>query len=116
MALSCSPVNIDGTSMVLAAGSGGAAVEDGAQAAMTGDIGAGIAASGTAPQEWTSCYGRLLTTLTSPERCPAVSRLVVGGVFDTAGGPDDEFISAWIGSGTGARHWCGPAAESRLRS
>jgi AcrR family transcriptional regulator len=62
-----------------------------AEAMVGADIGGAIEAAGTTPQEWMSYYGRLLTTLTDPQRFPAISRLVAAGVFDEPGGPDDEF-------------------------
>jgi AcrR family transcriptional regulator len=61
------------------------------EAMLGAEIGAAIRASGTSPQEWMSYYGRLLTTLTDPQRYPAISRLVADGVFDKADDPAVEF-------------------------
>jgi AcrR family transcriptional regulator len=63
-----------------------------AEATMEADIGAAIAATGATPDEWMSYYGRLLTTLTDPQRYPAISKLLASGVFDRAGDSADEFV------------------------
>jgi Tetracyclin repressor-like, C-terminal domain len=39
-----------------------------------------------------SYYGRLLTSLTDPQRYPAISKLLAAGVFDRADDPSDEFV------------------------
>ena len=37
-------------------------------------------------------YPRMLRELTDPQRFPALTAFIAAGVFDTADGPDDEFI------------------------
>ena len=63
-----------------------------AEATVGADIGAAIAARQATPDEWMSYYGRLLTSLTDPQRYPAISKLLAAGVFDRADGPADEFV------------------------
>jgi AcrR family transcriptional regulator len=63
-----------------------------AEATVGADIGAAIAARRATPDEWMSYYGRLLASLTDPQRYPAISRLLAAGVFDRADGPADEFV------------------------
>ncbi len=56
------------------------------------DIEAAIRASGLEPAEWMASYPRMLRQLTDPQRFPALTAFIAAGVFDTADGPDDEFI------------------------
>jgi AcrR family transcriptional regulator len=63
-----------------------------AEATMEADIGATIAATQATPEEWMAYYGRLLTSLTDPQRYPAISKLLGAGVFDRADDPSDEFV------------------------
>jgi AcrR family transcriptional regulator len=63
-----------------------------AEATMEADIGAAIAATRVTPDEWMSYYGRLLTTLTDPQRYPAISKLLASGAFDRADDSADEFV------------------------
>jgi AcrR family transcriptional regulator len=61
-------------------------------ASTNADIEAAIRASGAAPSEWMSAYGRMLTKLTDPERFPALTRFIASGVFEHFDPPDQEFI------------------------
>ena len=63
-----------------------------AEATVGADIGAAIAARQATPDEWMSYYGRLLASLTDPQRYPAISKLLAAGVFDRADDPADEFV------------------------
>lgn len=70
---------------------------------------ADLAAVGPAAAEMLSGYGRLLTTLTTPDAFPAVNAVVGAGVFDEDDDPDWDFnfglarildgIAALVGSG-----------------
>jgi len=62
------------------------------EAGTNADIYAAIRASGAAPDEWMSAYGRLLAKLTDPQRFPAITRFIASGVFETFDPPDQEFI------------------------
>ena len=62
------------------------------EASTNADIEAAIRASGAAPSEWMSAYGRLLTKLTDPERFPALTQFIASGVFEQFDPPDREFI------------------------
>lgn len=61
-------------------------------AATDADIEAAMRASGMAPDDWMASYARMLARVTDSRRFPAIARFMAAGVFDTAGGPDDEFI------------------------
>jgi AcrR family transcriptional regulator len=61
------------------------------EASTNADIQAAIRASGAAPGEWMSAYGRLLAKLADPERFPAITRFIASGVFETFDPPDKEF-------------------------
>jgi AcrR family transcriptional regulator len=61
------------------------------EATISADITASIQASGLPPMEWMAYYGRLLTTLTGPQRYPAISRVVAEGVFTKPDPPDKEY-------------------------
>jgi AcrR family transcriptional regulator len=61
-------------------------------AATEADIAAVVAASGLGVDEWMASYPRMLGQLTDPRRFPALTAFIAAGVFDTADGPDDEFI------------------------
>jgi AcrR family transcriptional regulator len=61
-------------------------------ATLEADLTAALQASGKAPDEWMSSYGRLLAKVTDPQRFPALSKFMAAGVFDVADPPDDEFI------------------------
>jgi AcrR family transcriptional regulator len=56
------------------------------------DVEAAIQASGLDPVEWMSGYATLLRKLTDAQRFPALTAFIDAGVFETADGPDDEFI------------------------
>jgi Tetracyclin repressor-like, C-terminal domain len=56
------------------------------------DITAAVAASGLGEDEWMASYPRMLGQLADPRRFPALTAFIAAGVFDTADGPDDEFI------------------------
>ena len=62
------------------------------EASTNADIEAAIRASGAAPDEWMSAYGRLLTKLTDPERFPALTEFIASGVFEQFDPPDQEFV------------------------
>ena len=61
------------------------------QASTNADIIAAVQASGLAPDEWMSGYGRLLARLTDPARFPAITRFIAAGVFERFDPPDNEF-------------------------
>jgi AcrR family transcriptional regulator len=61
------------------------------EASTNADIQAAIRASGAAPDEWMSAYGRLLAKLADPEHFPAITRFIASGVFETFDPPDKEF-------------------------
>jgi len=61
------------------------------EASTNADIVAAVQASGMAPDEWMSGYGRLLARLTDPERFPAITRFIAAGVFERSDPPDREF-------------------------
>jgi AcrR family transcriptional regulator len=61
------------------------------EASTNADISAAIHASGAAPDEWMSAYGRLLAKLADPQRFPAITRFIASGVFETFDPPDREF-------------------------
>jgi AcrR family transcriptional regulator len=61
------------------------------EAMINADLTAAVQASGMPPDEWMSYYGRLLTTLTDPQRFPAISKAVAAGVFDKADPAEKEF-------------------------
>jgi AcrR family transcriptional regulator len=61
------------------------------EASTNADIQAAIRASGAAPDEWMSAYGRLLAKLADPERFPAITRFIASGVFETFDPPEAEF-------------------------
>ena len=62
------------------------------EASTNADIEAAIRASGAAPDEWMSAYGRMLTKLTDPERFPALTQFIASGVFERFDPPDQEFV------------------------
>ena len=62
------------------------------QAATEADIAAAVAASGLGVDEWMASYPAMLTQLTDQRRFPALTAFIAAGVFDTADGPDDEFV------------------------
>jgi len=61
-------------------------------AATEADIAAAVAASGLGVDEWMASYPAVLSQLADPRRFPALTAFIAAGVFDTADGPDDEFI------------------------
>ena len=61
-------------------------------AATEADIAAVVAASGLGVDEWMASYPRMLGQLADPRRFPALTAFIAAGVFETADGPDDEFI------------------------
>jgi AcrR family transcriptional regulator len=61
------------------------------EATINVNLSAAVQASGMPPDEWMAYYGRLLTTLTDPQRFPAISAAIAAGVFDQADAPDKEF-------------------------
>ena len=61
------------------------------EASTNANIVAAVQASGMAPDEWMSGYGRLLARLTDPERFPAITRFIAAGVFEKFDPPDREF-------------------------
>jgi len=62
------------------------------QATTEADIAAAVAASGLGMDEWMASYPAMLTQLTDQRRFPALTAFIAAGVFDTADGPDDEFV------------------------
>jgi AcrR family transcriptional regulator len=60
-------------------------------ATMTADLATSFLASGTS-QEAMSAYGRLLATLTDPQRYPALHAAISAGAFEEPDEPDDEFV------------------------
>jgi len=61
------------------------------EATVSADIQDAIEASGMPPDEWMAHYGRLLTTLTDPQRYPAINAIVEAGVFTHDDPPEKEF-------------------------
>ena len=62
------------------------------RAATVAYIGAAVAASGLAVDEWMASYPAMLGQLTDPRRFPALTAFIAAGVFEAADGPDDEFV------------------------
>ena len=75
------------------------------EASTNADIQAAIRASGAAPDEWMSAYGRLLAKLADPERFPAITRFIASGVFETFDPPRRSSPSGWTAFWTGSRGW-----------
>ena len=75
------------------------------EASTNADIEAAIRASGAAPDEWMSAYGRLLTKLTDPERFPALTQFIASGVFEQFDPPTGSSSSGWTASWTGSATW-----------
>ncbi|MFF5259777.1 TetR/AcrR family transcriptional regulator [Actinomadura viridis] len=56
------------------------------------DLETSFQASSTSEREMLANYGALLASLTDPVRFPELHGLVKEGVFEQAGGPDDDFV------------------------
>ncbi len=62
------------------------------EAALVAQINARIRAAGSTSEQAMADYGRLLGTLTTPDRFPALHGVIKAGVFERPDDPDAEFI------------------------
>jgi AcrR family transcriptional regulator len=62
------------------------------EAALMLDIVTAATDAGAAPESLMPDYGKIVASLASPERFPALHTVIDAGVFDRSDEPDDEFI------------------------